>query len=120
MRYLPVLALLGLAILPGCAKEEAEVEESVVQAPQAPPSPASPAPAPAAAPDQGAPGSPPQPPAVQNRKLIRTVELDLAVKDTGAAAARVQEIVAAHGGFVEAMNAQQDAEDHARILIGGH
>ena len=104
MRYLPVLALLGLAILQGCAKQEAEVEESVVQARQAEPSPA---PAQAAAPDQGAPGSPPPAPAVQNRKLIRTVDLELAVKDTGAAAARVQEIVAAHGGFVETMNAQR-------------
>jgi hypothetical protein len=106
VRHLPVLAILGLAILLGCSKEEraAEVEESVAQAPQAEPSPA---PAQAAAPGQGAPASPPPPPAAQARKLIRTVELDLAVKDTGAAATRVQEIVAAHGGFVEAMNAQR-------------
>lgn len=101
MRYLPVLAILGFAVLPGCARERAaEVEESVAQAPQAESSPA-------AAPGQGAPGSPPPPPAAQARKLIRTVELELAVKDTGAAAAKVQEIVTAHGGFVEAMNAQR-------------
>ncbi len=104
MRYMPWLAILGLAVLLGCAKEEAEVEESVAQAPQAAPSSA---PAPDAARGQGAPGSPPPPPAVQARKLIRTVELELAVKDTGAASRKVQEIVTAHGGFVEAMNAQR-------------
>lgn len=102
-RYLPILAVLGLAALPGCARERAApVEESLARAPQAEPAPAA-----AAAPGQGAPGSPPPPPAAQSRKLIRTVELELAVKDTGAAAARVQEIVAAHGGFVETLNAQR-------------
>jgi hypothetical protein len=106
VRYLPVLAVLGLAALPGCAKERAaEVEESVAQSPQAELAPA--VTQAAARGEQQPPGAPAPPPAVQARKLIRTVELDLAVKDTGAAATRVQEIVAAHGGFVEAMNAQR-------------
>lgn len=107
MRYLSVLAILGLAALLGCSKDEAEVEESLARAPQAEPAPA---PAQAAAPGQGAPASPPPPPALQARKLIRTVDLELAVKDTGAAAGRVQEIVAAHGGFVETMNARRSED----------
>lgn len=96
-----VLGVLALAVLLSCAKEEAAFEESVARAPQAEPAPAA---GQAAAPGQGAPASPPP---AQSRKLIRTVELELAVKDTGAAAGRVQEIVAAHGGFVESMNAQR-------------
>lgn len=47
-------------------------------------------------------------PAAQGRKLIRRVELELAVQDTEAAARRVQEIVAAQGGFVESMGAQRN------------
>lgn len=107
MRYLPVLAVLGLAALPGCAKQEraAEVEESVARAPQAEPAPA--ATQAAARGEPQAPGASAPPPAVQARKLIRTVELELAVKDTGAAATRVQEIVTGHGGFVETMNAHR-------------
>ena len=54
-----------------------------------------------------APGTPAPPPAAQSRKLIRTVELELAVKDTVSAARRVQEIVTSHGGFVESLNAQR-------------
>jgi len=104
LRYLLVLALLGLAVLPGCAKESAEVEESVAQAPAEPARAADQA---AAPPGQGTPESPAPPPAAQSRKLIRTVELELAVKDTGAAATRVQEIVSTHGGFVETMNAHR-------------
>jgi hypothetical protein len=99
MRRLAWLALLGLAALTGCHKDEAAMEEAPAPldaraaAPQAEPAP-------------GAPAAPAAPP-VQSRKLIQTVELELAVKDTVAAARRVQEIVAASGGFVESMNAQR-------------
>jgi len=108
MRFLPCLAILGLTLLLGCHKDEAEVEEAPpVDARAAAPQAES---APATAAEQAAPGTPaapPPPPAAQSRKLIRTVELELAVKDTVAAARRVQEIVASNGGFVEAMNAQR-------------
>ncbi len=110
MRYLPVLAILGLAVLWGCAKEEASMREApaagIASTPQAESAPASPARDQQAAGTPAA-GTPAPPPAPQSRKLIRTVELELAVKDTGAAAGRVQEIVTSHGGFVEAMNAQR-------------
>lgn len=108
MRHLTVLAIAGLATLLGCAREERALEEAEA------PSQLAQAPAPASAPardqqDAGAsaPGAPAPPPAAQSRKLIRTVELELAVKDTGAAAGRVQEIVTSHGGFVEALSAQR-------------
>jgi hypothetical protein len=101
MRRMPWLAILGLAALLGCAREEAAPtrEGLANEAAKSPPPQAVPAPAP------GTTAAPPV--AAQGRKLIRTVELELAVKDTGEASRRVQEIVTAHGGFVEAMNAQR-------------
>ncbi len=103
MKHLCVLVLLGLSFLPGCARERSASVAEEVAAPQAEPA----ADRSAAAPGSGTPAAPAPPPAAQSRKLIRTVELELAVKDTGAASRRVQEIVASHGGFVEAMNAQR-------------
>ena len=102
MRRMPWFAILGLAVLLGCAREEAAPpRESLADQ-------AAEAPAPQAARAAPAPGSAATPPlAAQGRKLIRTVELELAVKDTGESSRRVQEIVTAHGGFVEAMNAQR-------------
>lgn len=98
MRYLPVLALLGLAILPGCGRAALEPASPTAET----------VPAAEEAQSQAAPGeSPAAAPVAPGRKLIRTVHLELALKDTTAASRRVQEIVATHGGFVEAMSAQR-------------
>lgn len=101
MRPRAVLALLALVVLPGCQMERA-----------APPmaEEAEPAPAAKEARSQAAPGEAPAAPAAPvapGRKLIRTVHLELALKDTSVGADRVQQIVATHGGFVEAVNAQR-------------
>jgi hypothetical protein len=113
MRIWCLVGALALGSLLGCAQEEAEMEESVAVAQDA----AAPAPAEAraalgepaapAAAGAGAPAASPGPAAAQGRKLIRTVELELAVKDTEAAARRVQEIVGTQGGFVESMGSQR-------------
>ena len=91
----PVLVLL-LALSGGCqrlAPEEAE----------APAAPAAdvPQPEPAAARSE----APAPPPAARSRKLIRRLDLHLVVKDTEAAARRLQAIAASLGGFVSDLNA---------------
>ncbi|HBL27090.1 MAG TPA: hypothetical protein DD490_09675 [Acidobacteria bacterium] len=104
---LPPLLLLGAA-LAGCAKEE--MAEPDLTARAAAPAATEGAAAPAAAPGAPAQGDTSQAfpaPALSARKLIRKVDLDLAVKDTEAAERRVEEIVKAHGGFVEALNARR-------------
>ena len=109
------LVLLGSLTLTGCAVEEAaEVEESVAVSQEASgdmDSRAASAPqsmtAVASGGSTAAPATPAQAPRVPARKLIQTVQLELAVKDTGAASRNVQEIVTGAGGFVEGMNARR-------------
>ncbi|HVG09539.1 MAG TPA: DUF4349 domain-containing protein [Thermoanaerobaculia bacterium] len=50
-------------------------------------------------------GAPIAPPAVQSRKLIRRLDVHLVVKDTEAAAQRLQQLAASLGGFVSDLNA---------------
>jgi hypothetical protein len=99
-----VLALL-VALSGGCSKsrmEDAEEPSAGLAGPAADTveqarSVAAPAAAPAS---QAAP-----PPAVQRRQLIRRLDLHLVVKDTEAAAQRLQQLAASLGGFVSDLNA---------------
>jgi hypothetical protein len=63
--------------------------------------------APARAADLGTAGQPPRAPTPSPRKLIRTVELQLAVKDTEAAARQVEALASSLGGYVADVNAQR-------------
>lgn len=101
----PVLVLL-LALSGGCSKgEEAEAPVAGVAAPEQAQS------APVLAASRSAPpGAPPvadtaPPPAVRSRKLIRKLDVHLVVKDTEAAAQRLQQLAASLGGFVSDLNA---------------
>ncbi len=106
MRRLLILALAGLVLgLGGCKKEEAEEEPAPPAAnrTQSPPQPASQAArssAPAQAPAEN------RAPAVP-RKLIRTVDLQLEVKDSAAVARQVEVLVTRMGGYVSASNTQR-------------
>lgn len=99
-----VLALL-VALCGGCGRGAEEAEVAVADSaakeavqPQAEPV-ANRSAAPAA---QAAP-----PPAVQSRKLIRRLDVHLVVKDTEAAAQRLQQVAASLGGFVSDLNASR-------------
>jgi hypothetical protein len=102
--HLAWLAVLGVVLF-GCARSEVAEESAAVSVdmearastPEAMPAVAS----------DGAPAAPAESPRVQDRKLIRTVHLELAVKDTSGASRSVQEIVTGAGGFIEGMNAQR-------------
>lgn len=119
MRAAVALVLAGL-LLYGCRKEEG-MEERVAAAPAAP--------AEARAGDSqarglkylgytsgpnptAAPASPPPPQRspVIPRKLIRTVDLQLEVKDSADVAKKVQALVDRLGGYVAASNAQRQGE----------
>lgn len=95
----PWLALALLVILSGgCSRLEPEAEEPVADASQVEmvaTRSAAPGAAPAAAP----------PSAARSRKLIRRLEVYLVVKDTEAAAQRLQQLAASLGGFVSDLNA---------------
>lgn len=102
------VVVLALLVWSGCAREASEMAApaadsgtaSVSRAEQAP---AAPAPGqPAAGPE----GVRPQP---SPRKLIRTVDLALTVRDTEAAARRVEALANSLGGFVSDVNAQRSA-----------
>ncbi|MFL6202119.1 MAG: DUF4349 domain-containing protein, partial [Thermoanaerobaculia bacterium] len=102
----PVLVLL-LALSGGCSKramEEAEAPSAPAAdtAAQAASRSAAPAGAPNGAPN-GEAAAPP--PAVRSRKLIRRLDVHLVVKDTEAAAQRLQAIAASLGGFVSDLSA---------------
>ena len=91
-----LLLLVGLA---GCAKERsAAPSESLAQ----------PAPQPAAAGGREAKRSePPRAPADAGRKLIRKVELEIAVRNTDAAAQQIKALAGSLGGFVSDVTAQR-------------
>lgn len=112
------LVVLGPLTLLGCAMEEAAapaMEESVAapqDASQETRLASAPEPMTAVA-SGGAPGAPATPaeaPRIPDRKLIRNVQMELAVKDTVAASRGVQQIVTAAGGFVEGMNGYRNGE----------
>jgi hypothetical protein len=88
-----VLALL-VALSGGCSKGREMAEEAPVADAQAP-----------QASRAAAPAAQAVPPAVRSRKLIRRLDVHLVVKDTEAAAQRLQELAAALGGFVSDLNA---------------
>jgi hypothetical protein len=96
------------AVLLSCAKREAASYREEAAAP--PPSSArSSSPATAA---QTAEGGAAEPAKVQvqaeaGRKLIRTVDLEIAVKDTDAASQQIQALASSLGGFVSDVNAQR-------------
>jgi hypothetical protein len=100
-------ACLALAVLMalsgGCSREEREapVMDTAAQEQAAPP--AAPAATRAAPPEQGGQGA--APPAVRSRKLIRRLDVHLVVKNTEAAAQRLQQLATALGGFVSDLNA---------------
>jgi hypothetical protein len=113
------LVLLGPLSLLGCAMEEAaEVEEPVAMEEAATVSQdasqgtrAASAPEPMAVVGSGgAPAAPAETPRIPDRKLIRNVQMELAVKDTTAASRRVQAIVTGAGGFVEGMNGYRNGD----------
>jgi hypothetical protein len=98
------VVVLALLVWSGCAKEAREMAApasdsataSVSRAEQAPAAPGQPA--------AGQEGVRPQP---SPRKLIRTVDLALVVRDTEAAARRVEALASSLGGFVSDVNAQR-------------
>lgn len=97
----PVLVLL-LVLSGGCSKGTMEEAE----APSAPSSDTEAQAASRSAAPNGAPnGEAAPPPAVRSRKLIRRLDVHLVVKDTEAAAQRLQAIAASLGGFVSDLNA---------------
>lgn len=98
-----VLVLL-LALSGGCSK--AEMGAEAPEAPEAPPAPSSDTAVQAASrPAAPAGEAAAPPPAVRSRKLIRRLDVHLVVKDTEAAAQRLQAIAASLGGFVSDLNA---------------
>jgi len=110
-RKAAVLVLLVLAC--GC-KRMAPSEEAVTRA-------EAPMPAQAAAPSaparDGEAAAPALPRAQQVRKLIRTVDLALVVRDTEAVAREVHSLASSLGGFVSDVNAQRRAFE-GRFLRG--
>jgi hypothetical protein len=117
MRRFLILILAAFVLsLGGCKKERAEPEreEAVAQGsdasklkalgyiggPGGNAGQAKPAPAPAAK----------QPPAAIQRKLVRTVDLRLEVKDSPDVAKRVEALVKGAGGYVSSSNAQRQGE----------
>lgn len=94
-----VLVLL-LALSGGCSKEAAERSAEA-------PAPAAPAAdtAAQAASRSAAPAGEAAPPAARSRKLIRRLDVHLVVKDTEAAAQRLQQLATSLGGFVSDLNA---------------
>lgn len=121
MQKLLVLALAGLALVAGGCKKERSLSEPPTNAafidtkPQAPERSADSE----ATPSQGseeagaaraaAPPAAKQPPVIA-RKLIRTVDLQLEVKDSVDVAKRVEAMVNQMGGYVAASNAQRQGE----------
>jgi hypothetical protein len=108
-RVLPLIVLLAAGI-PGCAREaaresvtagvaydQAAAAEAVPPAPQAPP----PARSDAAPADQAAV------PAPMPRKLVKTVDLELRVRDTRGSTERLGEVAQRLGGYLSAMNGER-------------
>jgi hypothetical protein len=115
MKRSVVLAVAAmLLIFLSCSKREVREESS--EAPAAAPARAAAAPPPPGAPasdqPQAAPASAPaenRAPAT-SRKLIRTVDLSIEVKNTEQAAAKVQELVTSLGGFVASATGQRTGD----------
>jgi hypothetical protein len=111
MRRLGVLVL-AVFLLSGCKKEAAEVEEAPASA-AAPQRAATEAAAPAQDAQEDAAKTVPAATPAENRapaisrKLIRTVDLRLEVKDSAAVAKKVEALVNGMGGFVAASDAQR-------------
>lgn len=133
MRRLLVLALAGLVLgTGGCRKEEGAVEEpplnSVAVKTEATNADSAKlralgyvggggrGAAPATSAPQAKPASPPPPPPPGKqapaipRKLLRTVDLQLEVKDSREVARRVEELVNRLGGYVSSSNTQRQGE----------
>lgn len=126
MRRFLVLALAGLVLSAGGCKKEAVEERAEAPAadaragqsqdmkylgytagssPSAAPSARSAPPPPPPSPPPAAKKSPAIP-----RKLLRTVDLQLQVKDSAGAARRVEALVKGMGGYVSSSNAQRQGE----------
>jgi hypothetical protein len=100
------------AAQPGAADEATERSESAVSRAAAPPTPVA-----QAAGTAGA-GTAAQPRPRGPRKLVRTVDLELRVADTEKAAARLQALTAAAGGYVAAADAfREEGRLHYRLTL---
>ncbi|HEX6862445.1 MAG TPA: DUF4349 domain-containing protein, partial [Thermoanaerobaculia bacterium] len=93
-----MLALCGLA----CAKREAEAPMAEATAPAAAPEP------------QGAPAPVPMP-----RKLVRTVDLEIEVRDPETVSTEVQGLAGRLGGYVSGVDAQrrEDGTLYSRMTL---
>jgi hypothetical protein len=122
MRGILVLALVGIVLsVGGCKKEEA-ANDAASEAPAPASAPASPVASRSAAPQaQAAPAGGPKaaPAAVPTenrapaipRKLIRTVDLRLEVKDSAEVAKRIEALVTSMGGYISASNAERSGDN---------
>lgn len=109
--------ILGALLLAGCKKEEAMYQRGAPdEAANAQPArtAASPKALGAISPgssDAAKPAAPAKPvPPPQPRKLVRTVDLQLEVKESAAVARQIETLVARLGGYVSASNAQRQGE----------
>src|SRR5262245_9992105 len=112
MQRFLILALASLALWTGGCKKEVPLEEPAGYMTQSAPRPAAEdarAAAPQAAPAKPAPPAEKQARAIP-RKLLRTVDLQLEVKDSREVAKRVEAMVNQMGGYVSASNAQRQGE----------
>jgi hypothetical protein len=124
MRGSTALILAGLLLAAsGCKKEEAMYQRGApAEAAKAQPAPlkalgyiGGPAPGDAArsaiASTPSAPSAPAKPvPSPRPRKLVRTVDLRLEVKDSAAVARQIETLITRMGGYVAASNAQRQGE----------
>lgn len=96
-----LVLVLSVVLAGGCSRGEEMAEEPSPMADVAASATAQPEAARSAAPA----GEAAPPPAARSRKLIRRLDVHLVVKNTEAAAQRLQELAAALGGFVSDLNA---------------
>lgn len=95
-----LVVTLLVALAGGCRREEAEAPAGIAGSDAAMEARSAAPAEPAAAPQAAAP-----PPAVRSRKLIRRLDVHLVVRDTEAAAQRIQALAASLGGFVSDLTA---------------
>jgi hypothetical protein len=100
---LALLVALSGALVGGCSRAREEAEEAPSMAADAPQ--AETVAARSAAPDGAPAPEAAPPPAVRSRKLIRRLDVHLVVKDTEAAAQKLQQLATSLGGFVSDLKA---------------